>query len=167
MKRITETERLLLRELTPDDAENFFQLNHNPNVIRYTGDSSFSSVEEAQRFLENYKDYEVSGYGRWAVIDKENHTFLGWCGLKYHKETRETDIGFRFFEEYWNKGYASESAAACLNYGFEKLNLQKIIGRAMAVNTASVKVLQKIGMNLESEFDFEGNKGIIYTIENT
>jgi len=166
MKKIAETERLILRELTPEDAEHFFNLNQNPNVIKYTGDSSFTSVEEARNFLKNYKDYERNGYGRWAVVDKSDHTFLGWCGLKYHEETRETDIGFRFFEEYWNKGYASESAAASLNYGFEKLNLPKIIGRAMAENTASIRVLQKMGMLFDREFDFDGNNGVIYTIEN-
>ena len=166
MKKIAETERLLLRELTPEDAEHFFNLNQNPNVIKYTGDSSFTSAEEARNFLKNYKDYERNGYGRWAVVDKSDHTFLGWCGLKYHEETLETDIGFRFFEEYWNKGYASESAAASLNYGFEKLSLPKIIGRAMAENTASIRVLQKMGMLFDREFDFDGNNGVIYTIEN-
>lgn len=55
MKKIAETERLLLRELTPEDAEHFFNLNQNPNVIKYTGDSSFTSVEEARNFLKNYK----------------------------------------------------------------------------------------------------------------
>ncbi len=166
MKKIAETERLLLRELCSDDADGFFRLNQNPNVIRYTGDSAFTHVEEARDFLENYKDYEKNGCGRWAVINKSDLTFLGWCGLKYHEETGETDLGFRFFEEYWNKGYASESAAACLNYGFEQLNLQKIIGRAMAENTASIRILQKMGMTFTREFDFDGNTGVIYTIEN-
>ncbi|MDR2235516.1 MAG: GNAT family N-acetyltransferase [Chryseobacterium sp.] len=166
MKKITETERLLLRELTPDDAPEFFKLNENPDVIRYTGDLPFADVNEALAFLQNYRDYDRNGYGRWAVMDKAGHEFLGWCGLKYHEDTHETDIGFRFFEEHWNKGYASESAAACLQYGFETLHLQKIIGRAMAENIASVKVLQKLGMTFDREFDFDGKRGVIYTIEN-
>lgn len=165
MKKITETERLLLRELTPDDAPEFFKLNENPDVIRYTGDLPFTDVKEALAFLQNYREYDRNGYGRWAVMDKASHEFLGWCGLKYHEDTHETDIGFRFFEEHWNKGYASESAAACLQYGFETLHLQKIIGRAMAENIASVKVLQKLGMTFDREFDFDGKRGVIYTIE--
>lgn len=119
MKLILETERLLLRELNVGDAESFYALNLNPNVIRYTGDSSFESVEEAARFLQNYKDYKTNGYGRWAVIDQSSGAFLAWCGLKYSKDADETDIGFRFFEQHWNKGYATESARACLNYGFD------------------------------------------------
>src|ERR1700750_2464326 len=131
MKKIIETDRLVLRELTTDDAEYFYELNLNINVIRYTGNLPFVSIEEARSFLEHYKDYHQNGYGRWAVINKSDHEFLGWCGLKYDPATNETDIGFRFFEQYWNKGFATESAEACVHYGFEKLKLTKIIGRAM------------------------------------
>ncbi|ASW74508.1 acetyltransferase [Chryseobacterium piperi] len=166
MKTIIETDRFLLRELTVNDAEYFYELNLNPNVIRYTGDSSFAKIEEAQVFLENYNDYRQNGFGRWAVINKSDNEFLGWCGLKYDEKLEETDIGFRFFEKYWNKGCATESAKACIHFGFEKLNLEKIVGRAMLKNKPSIKVLQKIGLSFEREFDFDGHKGAIYTIEN-
>ncbi len=165
MKPITETERLLLRELAPDDAKDFYNLNLNPSVIKYTGDKAFQNIDEAKEFLENYQDYRLNGYGRWAVISKDNNEFLGWCGLKYSSSTNETDIGFRFFEHYWNKGFATESARACIDYGFEKLNLNRIVGRAMLENKASVNVLEKIGLQYLEEFDFDGHRGVIYTIE--
>ena len=77
----------------------------------------------------------------------------------------QTDIGFRFFEEHWNKGFATESAKACIDYGFENLNLKTIIGRAISENIASIKVLEKIGLKFEREFDFDkSNKGVIYRI---
>ena len=165
MKEILQTERLLLRELNPDDAENFYKLNLNPNVIKYTGNSAFKDIDEAKEFLENYQDYKLNGFGRWAVIEKSTNEFLGWCGLKYDKNLDETDIGFRFFEEHWNKGLATESAKACINFGFENLNLKSIVGRAMSENIASIKVLEKIGLKFEKEFDFdENNKGVIYRI---
>ena len=168
MKPILETPRLLLRELHPNDAAQFYQLNLNPNVIKYTGNAAFKDVEEALQFLENYQDYKQNGYGRWAVIDKSNNEFLGWCGLKYDKELDETDIGFRFFEQQWNKGFATESAKACLDFGFEKLQLETIVGRAMQENVVSVKVLEKIGLTFERIFDFDiHNKGVIYKIINT
>lgn len=166
MKIILETERLYFRELDVQDSESFYRLNNNPNVIRYTGNSAFKTIEEAYLFLENYHDYALNGYGRWAVIAKANDEFLGWCGLKYDGDLDETDIGFRFFEEKWNKGYATESAKACLDYGFENLKLKKIVGRAMQDNKASIKVLEKIGLQFQGEFDFdEFNKGFIYAIE--
>lgn len=165
MKTILETDRLLLRELNIKDAENFYALNLNPNVIKYTGDKAFPNLTAAENFLKNYSDYEKNGYGRWAVIDKCDGTFVGWCGLKYATTSEETDIGFRFFEKHWNKGFATESATACLKYGFEKLHLKTIIGRAMAENVASVKVLEKIGLKYEKDFDFDGHVGVVYRID--
>ena len=165
MKFIIETERLLLREFILDDAEKFYQLNLNPNVIRYTGNTAFKSIEEAKSFLENYNDYKANGYGRWAVINKNSSEFIGWCGLKYGELENETDIGFRFFEEEWNKGYATESATACLKYGFDVLKLNTIIGRAMKENTASIKVLEKIGLVYETDCMFENKEAVIYKIE--
>lgn len=166
MKQILETNRLFLRELNPDDAENFYNLNLNPNVIKYTGNSAFKSTEEARAFLENYPDYKLNGYGRWAVINKETNTFIGWCGLKFGETENETDIGFRFFEKEWNKGYATESAMACINYGFEKLHLKRIIGRAMKANTGSIKVLEKIGLKYKQNAELDGQEAVIYEIEN-
>jgi len=164
MEQIVETDRLLLRELTITDAKDFYELNLNPNVVKYTGDRAFKNITEAEIFLSSYSDYDKNGYGRWAVIDKSNGEFLGWCGLKYIHALNETDIGFRFFENHWNKGFATESAKACLRFGFEKLNLETVVGRAMAENAASINVLEKIGLKYEKEFDFDSHKGLIYKI---
>lgn len=163
MKTILQTPRLLLREFHISDAESFYKLNLNPNVVRYTGNKPFESISEAEDFLKNYNDYEQNGYGRWAVIEKETNDYLGWCGLKF--DGNETDIGFRFFEEYWNKGFATESAQACINYGFNELNLKEIVGRAMKENIGSVKVLEKIGMKFIKEMEFDLHPGVLYKIE--
>lgn len=163
MEYIIETKRLKLRELDLLDAKDFYDLNSNPNVTKYTGDSAFKSIDEAKQFLENYQDYKLNGYGRWAVILKETNQFVGWCGLKLNDH--ETDIGFRFFEEEWNKGYATESAIACLNYGFEELKIRRIIGRAMKKNVWSIRVLEKIGLQYERDIEFDGCEGVIYKIE--
>lgn len=166
MKTILETNRVLLRKFDISDAENFYELNSNPNVIKYTGNSAFKDVNEAREFLENYSDYQRNGYGRWAVINKSTNQFLGWCGLKYDEDLDETDIGFRFFEHFWNQGFATESAKACIDYGFNELHLKTIVGRAMKENMASIKVLEKIGLKFEKAFDFDGQEGVVYKIEN-
>jgi [ribosomal protein S5]-alanine N-acetyltransferase len=147
MKVILETERLLLREFLADDAEGMFNLNSDPEVVLYTGDGPFESVEEARKFLEDYKQvYSKWGFGRWAVILKSNGETLGWCGLRQYKEDEGVDLGFRFFKKHWGKGYATESALACTKYAFEKLKLEKLIGRARKENFASLRVLEKCGM---------------------
>lgn len=161
---ILETQRLLLRELKPDDAQSFFDLNSDPEVMKYTGDKAFVSVDEAHDFLSKYDHYKKYGFGRWAVIHKTDSSFLGWCGLKFSPETQEHDIGFRFFKKYWNKGYATEAAEACLRMGFEELHLPCIVGRAMKENKASIKVLEKIGLKYWKENPCGGEAGVIYKL---
>lgn len=165
MKKILETPRLFLRELEIADAPLFFALNANPNVIRYTGNTAFTSIEEARIFLENYSDYRENGYGRWAVIHKDSQRFLGWCGLKFDVETQQTDIGFRFFEEDWGKGYATESAQACLKVGFETFQLKEIVGRAMKANTASIRVLEKLGLHYVEDMVLDQQEAVLYKIK--
>lgn len=163
---ILETQRLLLREFSLADAEQLFLLNKDPEVIKFTGDQAFQNVAEARSFLENYDQYKKYGFGRWTVIDKGSGDFLGWCGLKYDPAADETDIGFRFFKRYWNKGYATEAAKGCIALGFDRFGLQTLVGRAMKENTASIKVLEKLGMAFETEFDFyRGHAGLIYRID--
>ncbi len=163
---ILETERLFLREFDVADAKYFFELNQDFEVIKYTGDNKFDTINHAEKFLKNYDHYSKYKYGRWAVIRKYDDQFLGWCGLKFSENLNETDIGFRFFRKYWNQGYATESAKACLEYGFKKLELKSIVGRVMLDNKASIKVLEKIGLKFIKEFDFDKNLGLIYSIDN-
>lgn len=161
MKIIFETDRLLLRELNISDAENFYKLNSDFDVIKFTGDNKFTSVNEAKTFLENYTEYKKYGYGRWAVLSKSDDKFLGWCGLKYNEE-QLVDLGFRFFKKYWGNGFATEAAKGCLDYGFSELHLETIVGRALKKNTASIKVLEKIGMTFWKEALCHGNEECVY-----
>jgi len=165
IEKILETERLYLREMTIKDAANAYLLNLDPDVLKYTGDDAFENIESARGFLENYDHYKKYDFGRWAVIHKSTNTFLGWCGLKYTPELHEYDIGFRFFKKHWNKGYATESAKACINLGFEKYDITEIVGRAMSENIGSIKVLEKIGLTFLKPFDFDGERGLIYSIK--
>ena len=86
MKIILETDRLYLREFLASDGIHFYHLNNDEEVIRYTGNEPFDSLEDAMNFIKNYSDYKRNGYGRWAVCLKETNEFLGWCGLKYENE---------------------------------------------------------------------------------
>ena len=146
MNKILETDRLILREFTIADAEKLFELNSDPEVIKYTGDVPFDSIDAAKDFLAKYSDCRDNGYGRWAVILKSNHEFIGWCGLHLNEE-KLLDLGFRILRSHWNNGYASEAAQACVKYGFEVLGVDQIIGRVVSENIASVKVLEKLGMS--------------------
>lgn len=161
-----ETKRTYLRNLTLEDAEDFFSLNLDPEVMRYTGDNPFQSLEDARRFLASYDQYQKFGVGRLAVIEKENGKFLGWSGLKYNQEQTYYDLGYRFFRKHWGKGYATESALAILEFGFIHKGLQEIVGRALVGNKASIKVLEKTGLTFRKSMDFEGREGVWYSITN-
>ena len=139
------TGRLILREFRTSDAGNLYLLNSDPDVIRYTGDPPFKNVSDAYSFLAQYNDYKIHGMGRWAVTLKKGDHFVGWCGLKVNEQNL-IDLGYRFFQEHWGKGYATESARACLIHGFHTLKCSEITGRAVIENKASIHVLKKLGM---------------------
>lgn len=159
-----ETERTIMRNLKIDDAEDFYALNLDQEVVKFTGDQPFENLQAAKDFLANYDQYEKYGVGRLAVINKTTSKFIGWCGTKYSPDKDEFDIGFRFFKQYWNKGFATESARKCLTFGFVDLGLDRIVGRAMKENIASIKVLEKIGMTFKETFDFDRHEGVIYEL---
>jgi len=160
-----ETERLFLREFIISDAQHMFALNSVPEQIEYTGDIAFDSEKEARNFLEEYKDYSLNGFGRWACISKEANEWIGWCGLKKHKDGA-VDLGYRFFKQFWGKGFATESAKACLQYGFEVLHLERIIARTDKRNLASIRVIEKIGMHYWKQEDVDHIKdALIFKID--
>jgi len=148
MDKLFESDRLYFREFIPSDAEMLFALNSDPDVIKYTGDPPFESVESAKAFILSYDHYQQHGFGRWAVVLKETKEFIGWCGLKYNEE-EEIDIGFRFFKKYWGNGYATESAMASIHFAINTLKLKRIVGRAAHENKASIAVLEKVGFNFK------------------
>ncbi|MBT8264256.1 MAG: GNAT family N-acetyltransferase [Muriicola sp.] len=153
---IIETERLLLRELVLTDAEDMLRLHSNSRVQKYTGEAVIISLEGIQdKIQEKKKEYENYGYGRWATILKNGNQFVGWAGLSYLPEFDEIDLGYRFLPEYWGMGLATEASRAILTYGFDKLNLKRIIAIAMKEHTASIRVMEKAGMQFDKYAPYE------------
>jgi RimJ/RimL family protein N-acetyltransferase len=147
MEVIFETSRLLLRQFTLEDAPILLQLNSDPEVLKYLHEPLLQDEAHAETILCNIilPQYERK-LGRWAVHQKEDNAFIGWCGLKYRPELEEIDLGYRFMQTAWGKGFATEAAQETLAYGFKKLYLSLITGRAHIENLASIRVLEKIGM---------------------
>jgi [ribosomal protein S5]-alanine N-acetyltransferase len=164
---IIETQRLILRNFTTDDAQLIYDLNLDPEVTRYTYDP-VRDINHAQEVLEKtiLPQHALYNHGRWAVHLKPNLEFMGWCGLKYRPELNEIDLGYRFKKEFWGNGYATEAAFACIKYGFEKLNLAVITGRAEPENSGSCKVLEKCGMTYIGMQEIKGHQLRTYEIRN-
>lgn len=167
MNIILETNRLLLRTFTPEDAQLIYELNLDPEITRYTGDP-VKDINHAKEILEQVilPQYALYNHGRWAVHIKDGLEFIGWCGLKNRPERNEIDLGYRFLKTAWGKGYATEAAFACIKYGFEKLNLQRIIGRAMPDNIGSLRVLEKCGMTFVGDEIVDEHPAKTYEILN-
>lgn len=156
-----QTRRLILRPITLDDVQGLYELNLNPEVTQYTGDIAFESIEATEKFYKAYDQYQRFGMGRFSTFLKSNNEFIGWCGLK-KIENGVIDLGYRFFKKHWGYGYATEASLVCLRYGFENLNLSEIIAQAWTVNSPSIRVMQKIGMEVKQEFMYEGRPAIQY-----
>jgi [ribosomal protein S5]-alanine N-acetyltransferase len=152
MKIYIETPHLILREILPEDKHGFFDMDSNPEVVKYLGKITLKSVEEASEKINIIRQqYLDLGIGRWAMVEKESNEFIGWTGLKYVKEIRNNrtdyyDIGYRLRQKYWGKGYASESAIASRDYAFNQMQLEELFATADPENIGSNKILKKIGM---------------------
>jgi RimJ/RimL family protein N-acetyltransferase len=157
-----ETPRLIMREMLPLDAPDFFALNSDTDVIKYTGDDPFHSVEDCREFLENYPlhTYEKCGYGRWTCLLKESEENLGWCGIRL-QDDEQVDLGYRFHKRFWNAGLATEASFASLKLAFDIFRLREVYARANQDNPASVRVMQKTGM----EFLKKTQSDVFYSID--
>ncbi|HRG81132.1 MAG TPA: GNAT family N-acetyltransferase [Chitinophagaceae bacterium] len=155
---ILETERLVFREFTTEDAPLIYELNLDPEITRYTLDP-VRDIEHAEEILLHtiLPQYKLYNHGRWAVLVKPALSFIGWCGLKTRPELSEVDLGYRFMKPAWGNGYATEAAKASLDHGFNNLGLDRIVGRALTGNAASIRVLEKCGMKFIGEQVVEGH----------
>ena len=158
MKKILETPRLILREYTPEDAPDVLRLNSDAEIMHFANKKPTESLDEALAQIAVFqRQYLENGYGRWAVILKTTGEHVGYCGLKYRNAEADprrdfTDIGYRFERKHWKSGFATEAARACLEFGFEHLHLQRLVGCAPVTNKQSIRILEKIGLKFYSTF---------------
>lgn len=157
---IAKTPQITLRRFALKDAAGLFELNSDPEVLRYTGDTPFASIKEARDFIRAYGHYDLYGYGRWSIFRNETREYVGFCGLNFSTAKQEVDLGFRLHRRFWGQGIATEAGFAALRVGFSTYGLEKIVGRAMAGNTASLHVLEKLGMTFEKEFQEENARWV-------
>ncbi len=160
-----KTDRLMHRAMTIDDAAAFYALNSHPEVMRYTGEPPLRSVDEARDVIAAYPDFDTHGFGRWGCVLKDTGALIGFCGLKYLDELGEVDVGFRFLPEYWGRGLATEACRACVDFGFERMGLKRIIALVLPENLASIRVLEKVGMRFDGEVGYEGIVALRYVVE--
>ena len=163
---ILETERLILRKIVVEDADALFQIQSNGDVMRYAINGP-NSEEGVYKFINStLTRYDNDGIGQWAVVEKLSNSVIGDCGfsIKDIDRVREHDLSYRLSRKYWGKGFATEAALACKNYGFKNLHLDRMISIQDRDNKLSLKVVQKIGMTLMKETTFHHKIVLVYSI---
>ena len=148
---VLETDRLVLRHLTLNDAPFMVELLNEPSFLRYIGDRGVRSVQDARGYLLKgpIASYQRVGFGLYLTFLKESGDPIGICGLLKRETLPDVDVGFAFLPAYWRKGYAAESASAVLEQGRSRLGLKRVVAITSPDNAASIGVLEKLGLRFE------------------
>lgn len=141
------TDRLLLRPFTEADTDALFSLQSNPRVLRYWDASPWTTRAQAERFIEVCQRIEREGSGaRLAIERAADGVFIGWCALiRWDPDYRSAKMGYCLEEAAWGQGFATEAAHALLRWAFGTLDLNRVQSEADTRNTASGRVLEKLG----------------------
>ena len=165
--RVLETDRLIIRYLQPEDLDEFYKICGDPEIMRYVGDGQPISREQTQRWLEkSQENYRKYGFGCFGVVAKDDGCLIGYCGLVNPTFDGEAEIIYAFKKQYWGKGLASEAAKAMLDFGFKQCALRRVIATIDPDNHASIKIVEKWGMEYqEQRIDEHNLPEVVYAIE--
>lgn len=163
---IIETERLLLRRMTPEDADALFAVLGDPVSMEYYPDA-FSREDVSRWIAWCIASYAENGYGLYAMVLKSTGQVIGDCGhVRQNVDgVTETEIGYHVLRSLQGQGYATEAARACVEYGFTKLGAKRMISLIRPENAASRHVAEKAGMTVEKEIIRKGYAHLVYSIE--
>ena len=158
-----ESSRLLLRWLTPDDADLLLAIWNDPAFVKYVGDRGIRSIDEARKamragVLRLYEDY---GYGPFRVGLKGNDTPVGICGLFRRDGLDVPDLGYSTLPEYCGHGYAFEAARTVLEYAANELRIERVIAIISPENAASIGLIGKLGFEFERMHTMPGDDSAV------
>lgn len=170
-----ETERLVLRRLTPDDLDDLVALDSDPEVMRWvTGAPTPRAVIELD-FLPAWLAYYERGdrYGFWAAIVRATGEFLGWFHFRPPLGSDDPDVaelGYRLKRSAWGQGYATEGSRALIRKGFEELGVRRVVALTAEEHAASRRVMEKAGLMLARTFPcdlpgWEGTNDVEYALD--
>ncbi len=167
MKEVIDTGRIVLRELDSSDLDRLAEIYADIDVMRYIAKGIVLTYEQTRKSIENWKAYyEKHGFGNWAAIEKGTGRFIGLCGLSWLEDKSDVEVSYLFAKEAWGRGYATETAGAIIDYGFNVAGLKRIVALVYPQNTPSIHVIEKLGMRYECDRIFFGDKLLrVYSLE--
>lgn len=148
---IAETKRLIISEFTADDAPFYLELLNTPKWIKYIGDRNLKTIEEAKTYLQEktIPSYAKQGFGFYKLTLKETQKPIGTAGLISREKLDDPDIGFALLPEFEGNGFGYEASIKILELAQHKFNLKRVLGITLDYNTASIKLLEKLGLHFE------------------
>ncbi|WP_034243433.1 GNAT family N-acetyltransferase [Aquimarina atlantica] len=148
-----ETERLILKQTSEEDAEFIFQLLNTPKWLKYIGDRNVKTIEYSKEYIRNKitPQFKRLGYGCYTVIRKSDNAKIGTCGLYDRDGLEGIDIGYAFLPDYEGKGYAFESASKLKNVAFKVFGLKTIYAITAQNNNPSQNLLLKLGLEFDKK----------------
>lgn len=167
-----ETDKLLLRELEESDSEKMFFLSSDPEITRHMDYIVFKTESEAKKWVEEkiHHNNQIprSSYN-FAIELKGNHKFVGWIGIGKSSDSTKGDLdfGYAVLKKHWGKGIATEALKAIIDLAWKETKANKIFGECRIRNTASMKVMERAGMKLETDFEEDGKKSVRYVVIRT
>lgn len=161
-----ETERLTLRSFKESDIDRLTEISTDPIVMELFP-ANLKTPEAARRLLDRILQEEISyGFALWAVIHKETDKLIGFCGL-IHQDVEGfefIELGYRFDKNYWNRGYCTEAARACVSFATETLKIDMIYSMILPDNLSSIRVAEKVGMKTERMITYHGLEHQLYEL---
>jgi len=157
MTDILKTDRLTLRELEHSDFDDFYAICSDTILMKYMGDGEPLGAEDVRRWIDvSQNNYKTKGFGASAVIDNTNDDFIGFAGIVYSKQHKFYEIIYCLKQSHWGKGLATELADAILKKGLNDYELPYIYATIDHANTASIRVVEKVGMTYEKTIPEDG-----------
>ncbi|ALR32080.1 MULTISPECIES: GNAT family N-acetyltransferase [Chryseobacterium] len=154
-----ETERLLIRPMSLEDAEFILDLYNRPKFIQYIGDRNIKTVADAENYIKNkfLPQLEKLGYGNYLVLTKEGNHKIGGVGIFEREGLDVVDIGFSLLDEFEGKGYAYEAALKVKSIGMDDFGLKKISAITVKDNYSSQKLIEKLGLKFQKYVTIPGD----------
>lgn len=150
MSQTRLTERLILRPPRPEDLASLFAIYGDPATNQFNPAGPLRELEQAQGMLDKWLlHWAAKGYGQWAIATREvPEDVIGFGGLdaRLYLDTERLNLGYRFGVNAWGQGFATEMAQAALDFGFAKLEVVEIFALVRPAHLASIKVLERVGM---------------------
>ena len=163
--QILETSRLVLREFENSDADALALVLSDSETMRFYP-APFDKAGVEQWIVRNQRRYAEHGYGLWAMLLKTSGEVIGDCGLTVQniEGIDEIEVGYHVRRDLWGQGLATEAARACRDYGFARLEVDRLISLIRPENLPSRRVAEKNGMTIWKEIDWHDLLHLVYAI---